>query len=217
MANRQANSLSVLLGKIGMMWETPQTVAAPNLPAGIAIGDINKDGRPDVAVSSYQDNTVQVLMNNGSGTLAMTGAPQMVGIGPTGVSLFDFNNDGFLDLTAVCENTGGVSVLLGQSGGAFASGQSYPTAAYPSMAVAQDLNGDGRTDLIVLNGGTKGSLIVLPGQGDGTFVSGSSQRIPLSLSPSAFATADIDGDGKLDLVVVSQSASKAQILRNQSR
>jgi hypothetical protein len=216
-ANR-GGSLSVLMNKGGAMWDAPQTVTVTGLPAGLAIGDTNKDGRPDVAVSSYQDNTVQIFANNGSGMLAASGPAQMVGVGPTGVTLFDFNSDGFLDLTAVCENTGGVSVLLGQAAGAFASGQSYPTAAYPSMALADDLNGDGRTDLLVLNGGTRGSLIILPGQGDGTFVSGnSSQRISLSISPSAFAAADIDGDGKQDLVVVSQSGGKAVVLRNQSR
>lgn len=217
-ANRGTNSLSVLLNKGGAMWDAPQTVTTTSLLAGITVGDINKDGRADVVVSSYQDNTVQLFSNNGSGTLTQVGQGLMVGSGPTGVSLFDFNKDGLLDLAAVCENTGGVSLLLGQSGGSFASAQNYATAAYPSMALAEDLNGDGRTDLIVLSGGTRGSLTILPGQGDGTFVSGaSSQRIALSISPSAFATTDIDGDGKLDVAVVSQSGNKAVILRNQSR
>lgn len=215
--NRNSSTLTVLMNKGGATWENPVTVNTPALPAGIAVGDVNKDGRPDIAVSSYQEGTVQLFLNNGSGSLAMSGQAQMVGGGPRGVNLFDFNGDGLLDLTAICENSGGAAVLLGQAGGAFAAAQSYTSGSYPSMAVTDDLNGDGRADLIVLNGGSRGSIVILPGQGDGTFVASSSQRINLSLSPSAFAVGDVDGDGKRDLVIIGQAASQAIVLRNKSR
>lgn len=216
-ANRNGNSLSVLMNKGSATWDNPTTVNTATQPAGLAVGDVNKDGRPDVVVSSYQDGTVQLFLNNGSGGLMGSGQALMVGGGARGVNLFDFNGDGLLDLSAICENSGGAAVLLGQSGGAFASAQSYTSGSYPSMALTEDLNGDGRADLIVLNGGSRGTIVILPGQGDGTFVAGDSvQRISLALSPSAFASGDVDGDGKRDLVIIGQAANQAIVLRNKS-
>ena len=73
-------------------------------------------------------------------------------------------------------------MLLGQSGGAFASAQSYTSGSYPSMALTEDLNGDGRADLIVLNGGSRGTIVILPGQEMAPCRGDSVQRISLALA-----------------------------------
>ena len=216
-ANRNASTLNILINKGSGMWEGSSTVTTPALPAGLAIADLNKDGKDDVAVTSYSDNTVQIFLTGGGGIPAMSGQALTVGGNPRGANLIDLNKDGILDLIAVSEGNGGVSVLLGQAGVSFAQAQSYPTGTFPSMAVTADINGDERTDLIVLNGGSSGSVVVLPGQGNGAFVSGnSSQRIPLPFAAGSVAAADVNKDGKLDLVVTAISVSQAIVLLNKS-
>jgi hypothetical protein len=126
-----------------------------------------------------------------------------VGVAPRDVEVGDFNGDAIQDLAVASYGSPGVSVLLGYVDGTFQPARGAP-AANPFSMVVGDFNQDGKLDLATLTGdyspGVRGIVSVLLGQGDGTFA-----QAPSSDSSSewatAFATGDLDNDGKLDLVL----------------
>src|SRR6266568_5003454 len=98
--------------------QTEYVAATKNGPSYIAEGDFNGDGKLDLAVTNYGDNSVSVLLGNGDGTF-QAARTFPVGIHPGLVAVGDFNGDGKPDLavSSVGDNT--VSVFLGNGDGTF--------------------------------------------------------------------------------------------------
>ena len=146
-----------------------------------------------------------VLLANGDGTF-QPAVNYNVGIGPLSVAAGDFNADGKPDLAIAnvgpLENntyTGGdVSVLLGKGDGTFRASVTYNAGIGPSSVSVGDFNGDGRSDLFVVN---KAGVSVLLGVGDGTFQS--AVNFGAGSEPASAAVADFNRDGKPDLAVTS--------------
>ncbi len=126
-------------------------------PIAVALGDVNGDGKPDLALADYADNSVCVLLNTTAPSAAVpTFASKKTfttGRGPTSVVLSDLNGDGKLDLVVNNFRDKTVSVLLnttevGASAPTFAPQQAIPIAHLPFNTVVADVNGDGKPDLI---------------------------------------------------------------------
>jgi hypothetical protein len=152
--NSGSASVSVLLRQPtgSFVLEGGTTIPVGASPQGIVATDFNGDGRPDLALASYNTDTVTVLLRQPAGGFAQEGSPIAVGDGPVGVASADFNADGRPDI-AVGNNIGGtVTVLLRQAAGGFAPD---PTSPLPSTAAngiaAADFNGDAKPDLAVAN------------------------------------------------------------------
>jgi hypothetical protein len=80
------------------------------------MGDFNNDGKLDLAIANYGDNTVTLLLGNGDGTFTQaSGSPYVVVNGAYMIAAADFNGDGKLDLAVTGLNGyGTVSILLQQ-------------------------------------------------------------------------------------------------------
>jgi hypothetical protein len=137
--------------------------------------------------------------------LFTTTAPNAVASLPLAIATGDFNSDGDVDTAVTSSGTNQVSVLLGAGDGNFKPAVNYAVGADPVAIGTGDFNHDGHLDLAVLNSnpnknGVGGSISILVGVGDGTFVAGATYAV--GFIPTALITSDFDGDGSLDLAVV---------------
>jgi hypothetical protein len=181
----------------------------------VIAADVNIDGKPDIVVAG---GSVGVLLGNGDGTFQAVRSYSSGGSGPTFIASADVNRDGKPDLVVASEcasdtcSSGIASVLLGDGDGTFQAARAYSAGSsqYSYSTAVGDVNGDGKPDLIVANDCAsncdEGSVGVLLGNGDGTFraaVSYGSGGDPAE----SVAVADVNGDGKPDIIVVNRCAS----------
>jgi hypothetical protein len=201
-ANRDDNTVSVLLGNGDGTFQKPQTFAVGNSPRSVVVADVNGDGKPDLVTANYGDNTVSMLLGNGDGTF-QSQTTYASGNGPRSVAVADVNGDGRPDLVVANSNDNTVGVLLGHGDGTFQPERTWAVGADPYSVAVADINGDGRPDLIVANRGgyfsAPGTVSVLLGNGEGTFQS--QRTFAAGNSPHSVAVADVNGDGRPDLIV----------------
>ena len=198
-------TLLVLLGNGNGTFKAAATTASAAALQPIAAADLNGDGKADV-VGIFGSNLV-VYLSKGDGTFA-AGVSYGLGVaspGPTTISFADFNGDGKTDVTV---STAGAAagqeiVFLGNGDGTFQAAKTsagIPSSCSTAFAVSGDFNGDGKPDLALNCPNTTPVLgiYILAGNGDGTF-----QAPTLSIPnvSGTLAAEDLNGDGKLDLVV----------------
>jgi hypothetical protein len=192
-------AVSVLLGNGDGTFQTAVQYAQGMQSANSVIAaDFNGDGKPDLAVSNPQADTILILINNGNGTFR-TGATLATGSEPQGMAAADFNGDGKADLAVASLLSGSVGVYLGNGDGTFGAALDQSVSGASALAAA-DLNGDGKVDLAVV-GSSGNGLSILLGNGDGTFEP--PQSYGQTWNNSQIVLADVNRDGILDVVTPS--------------
>jgi hypothetical protein len=207
-------TISVLLGNgDGTLRTAVSYDTGPGQPQSITVADVNRDGKPDLAVAdwgggaAFGESAVGVLLGNGDGTFQPVVAYDS-GADSDSVVIADLNGDGNPDLLVGDQLR--VAVLLGNGDGTFQPKVEY-SAWIPGdspvgigTVVVADVNGDAKLDLVAANQGSgnsnDGSVAVLLGNGDGTFQPAVNYDSGGYVAFSV-AVADVDLDGKPDLLV----------------
>jgi large repetitive protein len=181
---------------------------------GIVIGDIDGDGKPDIALSGGGVNVFRNLSDSGYIDFAK---PVTFSVGGGIIVSNDLNRDGKPDLFTTSWNSNNIAIMTNNSTkGTIAFAATINQAANaPYYIAAGDIDGDGKPDIaytditgskasVLLNTGTAGAITFTAG---GSFNAGS--------SPTSIALADLDGDGKLDMGV-SQIDFNLSVFKNTS-
>jgi hypothetical protein len=181
--------------------------SAGGFSQGFAVGDLNNDAQPDVAAVSYDSNSLDILFNNGSG--ALTSRNYYLVSHPGGMAIGDINGDSRPDVAVAGNN---LRVLLNSSGGNFVSYASYFSAAGPEVELA-DLNGDGWLDALTCNSYTSEAFVLL-NDGLGAFGAPQPYATGSGTGPTKAVAADVNADGRLDIVTVNSNNNTYGVLLN---
>ncbi|MBF9142889.1 T9SS type A sorting domain-containing protein [Hymenobacter properus] len=223
MSSATTNAVAVLLGQAagGFASAVFYSTGAFSGPAGLTLGDVNRDGRLDIVTANLNSSTVGVLLGQAGGTFAPAmqyGFSSTLSF--TGVALGDMNGDSWPDIVTVTAGATSVGVLLGQAAGGFAAATQYPTGANSNNLtnvtnlVLSDVNQDGRLDIVTAN--YRGANVaVLLGQATGGF--GAAISYSTGSTPLTAVVGDVNGDGQADIVTANfgASANTASVLLGQ--
>ena len=138
---------------------SPMTVNTATNPEGIAVADIDGDGKPDLIVTNLNSSSVSVFRNTStSGSISFASRMDFtVGSLPLAVAVGDIDGDGKLDVVVIYANNDTVSILRNTSvpgNISFAARVNGSVGSPSSMIAIGDIDGDGKVDIVVSNSGS---------------------------------------------------------------
>ncbi len=198
-----SSSVSDLLGNGAGGFATAVTYAVGNnTPKAMAIGDLNGDGKLDIAVANAVSNSVSVLTNNGSGGFAAA-VSYALGASATAVAIGDVNGDGRADLIAGTNSaTDNVQVFAGQASalpGVTAQKYTFDAQGVTALALAL-VDGDDKLDVVTVNSSAFSSKVYVQLGGAATLAASQRYQFKGTANLGMLALADMDLDGAVDIV-----------------
>jgi trimeric autotransporter adhesin len=207
--------------KLDFLDEADQNTSAFTYPYDLAMADIDDDGKSDLAVANYPGQSISIFRNKG----ASTGVDFENKIDfstftdPTSISIGDVDGDGKMDVV-VSDFYGLVSVFRNIStpgNVSFDERVDFELESRPQSVSLGDLDGDGKLDVVVTSGFTF-SVFVLRNTSAGVGAIDFSEKMefPSGANPYTTSLGDLNGDEKLDMVVLNNSDNTVSIFENNS-
>jgi len=228
-----ANKISVLRntinGPIGInSFATKSDFTTGASPIGIAIGDVDNDGKPDVVVTNSGSNTISVFKNKSTyGNISLAAKIDFsAGLQPNSVAIGDLDGDGKPDLTVVNSNNHTISLYRNTASDGIINSSSFSprvifstgASSYPEAVSLTNLDGDAKADILVLNRSLWTISVFRNTASTGVaFTSGTlapKQDFNTGVVPLGFAVNDLDLDGMPDLVPLSNNDNLISVLLN---
>jgi hypothetical protein len=199
------------------------TASGPN---STAIGDLDKDGKLDIAVTNWNSNSISIYKNNSSPnniSLSLVGTTSSISTqtNPYWISIVDFDNDSINDILCSNYSSNSFSIFKGTQVNSISFQARIDFSQNPNQftqaAFGTDLNYDGKPDIGVVNAGNGSFNLLKNNYTSGAFTSTflSSQFGLIAGSSPVFSMAtDLDGDIRPDLIASNFGSNNISIFRN---
>jgi FG-GAP-like repeat len=170
--NLEGDNVTILLGdgKGGFRQPAGSPFPCGDSPFNVAIGDVNGDGIPDLAIvnspSSTSDRTgrdgLTILLGDGKGGFTrMAGSPFLTGKRPNMVAIGDINGDGVGDVVVSNPDDDTITIFTMSRKGTVAGRTTLSVSGHPKGLAIRDLNGDGKADIVVTNSAANAVTVIL--------------------------------------------------------
>ncbi|MFY8127671.1 MAG: FG-GAP-like repeat-containing protein, partial [Chitinophagaceae bacterium] len=206
---------------------TPTIILIDYIPKSVAIGDVDNDGKLDLAITNSMNSSISVLRNGSfGGTINFGNQYTYINFSvpnPRHVALADLDGDGKLEIVATSYNNNSISVLRNTAtigtinSGSFATRVDFTTGTNPNGLCVADFDGDSKPDIAVANYSSNTISIFRNTATSGTINSGSfASKVDFATAtnPQSIAAADISGDEKVDIVVTNYNSNSVSVFQN---
>jgi len=222
-ATSEANTVSIFRNAgtaATVAFDAPVTLyTSATYAEGVAVGDLDGDGKPDIAVTNNQSGTVSVFQNTGTtGTISFASPlAQATGQSPQSVAIADLNGDGKAELIVTNFYGNSVSVYrnTATTGSLAFTRTDLPTGTQPYGIAIGDLDGDGKPELVTGSDVAETVSIFQNSSDSGSAINLTNrQDLPAGFTPYGIAIGDLDGDGRPDIATTGYSDNTMAILQN---
>jgi hypothetical protein len=179
----------------------PTVIDVGGGPFDLAVGDLNRDGKPDIAVANADSNAVTLLFGTGNGLFS---APIDIPVAenPRGIALGDFNRDGILDIIVTKYAGTTLDILYGAGNGTFPTRRSLSAPTVSQGVAVADFNNDGWLDAAVASNNGTIAIYSMSATGATRY-----DGRPTGDGWNVIAAVDFDGNGRMDVVVASSASN----------
>jgi len=228
--NRGPGTVELVVADLGVTpdFNDPSAFQLDGGPTAADIGDLNNDGRPDLAIALpdatdplNNNGDVVILFNLGNDAqgnwLGFGNSTQVtVGRNPSGVAIGDFDGQNGNDVAATNMNSNSVSFLSQQAtSGAFLNNLTLSVGNEPTALAAFSLDRVGRVDLAVVNGGDNNVMMMANTNTPGVPGFSPLQTVPVGIRPVAIRPFNPDNDKDVDVAVANSGSSSMSVMSNQ--
>ncbi len=223
-ANNNSNTVSVLRNESAagtVNFAAKIDFETGSLPNSVSIGNLDADGKPDLAVANYNSNTVSVFRNISTlGNISFTAKVDFTtGTNPYDVKIGDLNGDGKSEL-AVSNNSNisnSISVFRNTSVSgsiSFAAKIDFITGVNPNNLSIGDLDGDGKSEITVSNTNSNTLSLLRNTSAAGSISFSAKKDFATGTNPYSVCIVDLDGNTKPDIAAVNRGSNTISVIRN---